>query len=155
MAVVNHQPLGTLSVPNVISGVTDDGMYVFSDDTPIIISFFDPSNSTVKAVTDFVSIRGDLAPLTGATATMEAFDVFGNSLGKVTDYDSSAGLTLSLTFSGIHSVLLTQNSGGGIGGTIGFDNLAFNSVVPVPLPAAVLLGILGLSAAGIKLRKFA
>lgn len=37
-------------------------------------------------------------------------------------------------------------------GWIGIDNLA---VTPVPVPAAVLLGILGLSVAGWKLRKFA
>jgi hypothetical protein len=39
---------------------------------------------------------------------------------------------------------------------IGIDNLRVDSYVqPIPLPGAVLLGILGLGAAGLKLRKFA
>lgn len=42
---------------------------------------------------------------------------------------------------------------GGIDGqsAVGLDNLQFN---PVPVPGAVLLGILGLGVAGVKLRKF-
>ncbi len=148
VAVVNHEAWGTQSPPNVISGATADGWYTY-DNTPISISFFDPSKPAVKAVTDYVSIRGDPAPAAGATATMEAFDVFGHSLGEVTAFDVPGGLTLSLTVPGIHSILLTQNASG----TIGFDNLQFNSVVPVPLPGAVLLGAIGLSFAGWRLKR--
>jgi hypothetical protein len=138
VAVVSHSPFPTVSVPNVIGGVTAGGLQSYG--TPIEFTFFDPANSTTKGVTNFVSIRGDQAPLAGATAAMEAFDIDGNSLGFTSAPDSTGGLTLSLAFPGIHSVRLTQNSASsGIDGTIGFDNLSFNTVTAVPAPAAVWL----------------
>jgi hypothetical protein len=136
VAVANHSPAPTVSMPNVIGGVTADGKLSYG--TFVRISFFDPSNPIAKAVTDFISIRGDQEPLPGATATMEAFDVLGQSLGTVSANDSSVGLTLSLTLPGIHSILLTQDSDAWTyDGTIGFDNLQFNSI---PAPGAILLG---------------
>lgn len=146
VAVSNHSPSLTVSMPNVIGGVTPAGELSYG--TFVKVSFFDPSNSALKAVTDFVSIRGDQHPLLNATATMEAFDVFGHSLGTVTAFDSTAGLTLSLTLPEIHSILLTQNSASIYDGTIGFDNLQFNSLKPIPVPGAILLGILGSSFVG-------
>ena len=145
VAVVDHDsPPGctipicpTVSMPNIIGGVTAAGDLSYG--TPIVISFFNPSNPTVRAVTDFVSIRGDQVPEAGATATMEAFDLLGTSLGTITAIDSTEGLTLSLGLTGIHSIRLTQNVS-----TIGFDNLTFNAV---PVPAAVWLfgsGLIGL-----------
>lgn len=143
VAVVNHSPYPTVSTPNVIGGVTVDGRLSYG--MPIEFTFFDPANSTTIGVTNFVSIRGEQAPLFGATATMEAFDILGNSLGSTTASDSTDGLTLSLAFEGIHSIRLTQNSAGfGYDGTIGFDNLSFNTVTAVPVPAAVWLFTSGL-----------
>ncbi len=143
VAVVNHSPNPTVSAPNVIGGVTLEGLLSYG--TPIDITFFDPTNSEIKGVTNFVSIRGDQVPLLGATATMEAFDINGNTLGLTNASDSEIGLTLSLSFSGIHSIHLTQNSSGGsFDGTIGFDNLSFNSVTAVPIPASIWLFISGL-----------
>ena len=93
-----------------------------------------------------MSIRGDQVPLSGATATMEAFDVLGNSLGTETASDSAAGLTLSLTLTGIHSVVLTQDSASSVyDGTVGFDDLQFR---PVPAPGAILLSIAGTGLVG-------
>jgi len=148
VAVVDHSPYGpTVSMPNVIGGVTAAGL--LSYDTFVEISFFEPSNPAVKAVTDFVSIRGDQVPLPGATATMEAFDVSGNSLGVAVAFDSAAGLALSLAHPGIHSILLTQDSASSLyDGTIGFDNLQFNPIQPVPAPGAILLGIAGVGLVG-------
>lgn len=146
-AVVNHAPAPMITPPNLIAGVTASG--ILSYGTPLEISFFDPSSPSTLATTDFVSIRGDRAPFPGATATMEIFDIFGASLGSVSDSDSALGLTLSLSIPGIHSVRLTQNSAGvGFDGTIGFDNLEFNAVTAVPLPAALPLFALGLLGVG-------
>ncbi|MDO8706131.1 MAG: VPLPA-CTERM sorting domain-containing protein [Sulfuricaulis sp.] len=146
VAVVVHAPNLTVSMPNVIGGVTADGKLSYG--SPVTISFFDPSNPAILGVTDFVSIRGDQVPLPVADASMQAFDVLGNSLGAVSASDSTAGLALSFTASGIHSITLTQNSASGsFDGTIGFDNLSFNTVQAVPVPAAVWLfasGLLGL-----------
>lgn len=118
--------------------------------TPFTISFFDLSNTNIKAVTNFVSIRGDQVPLSGATATMEAFDVIGNSIGMVTANDSTVGLTLSLRLAGIHSVRLTQNLASSLyDGTIGFDDLTFT---PVPLPGTLFLLTTCMSFFGISLK---
>ena len=59
VAVVDHSPYPTVSPPNVISGVTSDGLQSFG--TPIEISFFDPNHPETKGVTDSVTIRGDQA----------------------------------------------------------------------------------------------
>ena len=127
VAVVVHRP-PNVSEPNVIGGVKSNGEMSYG--TPITISFFDPLNPTTKASTDFVQIRGDPFPLSGATATMEVFNAAGQSLGSVTEPDITGGLTLSMNVAGIHSVLLTQDSGTGspYDGTIGFDNLEFHSM---------------------------
>lgn len=106
VAVVDHSPNPTVSNPNVIGGVTADGRLSYG--SPVTISFFDPSNPAILGVTDFVSIRGDQVPLPGAVASMEAFDVLGNSLGVVSAFDSIDGLTLSFTAPGIHSIILTE-----------------------------------------------
>jgi hypothetical protein len=104
-------------------------------------------NPSVKGKTDFVSIRGEKVPLAGATATMEVFDAFGKSLDSVTAIDSAAGLTLSISAPGIHSVILTQDSANAMyDGTIGFDDLQFDPVSAVPLPPSVLMlgtGLIG------------
>ncbi len=145
VAVVDHSSRGvTVSMPNVIAGVNASGVMSFATD--VTISFCDPSNSAVEAVTDSVSIRGDLYAQPGATATMRAFNAFGTLLGSTTAPDSGAGLTLTLSLPGIHSVILSQDSANGVfDGTIGFDNLMFNSVTAVPEPSTSGLLILALA----------
>jgi hypothetical protein len=56
-----------------------------------------------------------------------------------------------LTFSGPVSLLVFSDSGEH---DVGIDNLQVNTAA-VPVPAAALLGLLGLGAAGVKLRRFA
>ena len=130
VAVVNHGD-PTPSPPNIIGGVRENGQ--LSHGTYIDFAFFYPSNSAIAGVTDFVSIRGELRPYPGATATMTAYSISGEVLGSVTADDCEVGLTLSLSLPGIHCVRLTQDSAipGWSDGSIGFDNLMFNTVIPV------------------------
>lgn len=66
------------------------------------------------------------------------------------------GLTLNNGFvlQGSFTLDLTKLAEGREGDKITFG-IGNNSLVPVPVPGAVLLGILGLGAAGFKLRKYA
>jgi hypothetical protein len=82
----------TVSPPNIIGGVKSDGTMNYG--TLIRISFFDPSNPAANGITDFVKIRGEMVPEAGASATIEAFDVNGVSLGTSNAPDSSIGLIL-------------------------------------------------------------
>lgn len=144
VAVVVHGA-PTVSMPNIIGGVTATGNLSYG--TPITISFFDPSNSSMMGVTDFFSIRGDQAPGPG-TATAQAFDINGVSLGSVTASDIAAGLTLSFSMPGIHRVLLTETSA-----TIGFDNLMFETPIgvlkPIGVPEPITLSLLGAGLLGL------
>ncbi len=92
---------------------------------PVVITFTMPGSPSTPAVTNFVSIRGDQIASTGS-ATMEAFNVNGASLGSVRAADVTGGLTLSISVPNIHSVRLTQTMS-----NIAFDDLKFN-----PLSAA-------------------
>lgn len=143
VAVSEHAPFPTQSAPNVIGGVNASGELSYS--TPIEIFFFDPSDPALEGTTDFVRIRGEREPILGTTATMEAFDLQGNRLGSVTDEDSVEGLDLILEIPGIHFVRLTQNSAGdGFDGTIGFDDLSFNSAIPgLSAPASLASAVEG------------
>ena len=60
--------------------------------------------------------------------------LLGNSLGGDWANDSVDGLKLSFLAPGIHSIRLTQSSGSG--GTIGFDDLSFNSLKAYEATAA-------------------
>lgn len=149
VAVVDHGG-NTPSVPNIIGGTASGGTLSYG--TPIVITFFDPANTSAAGFTDFVQIRGDFIAIAG-TATMNAYDAFGTLLGSVTDTDSALGVNLTLSFAGIHSVMLTQTSA-----TIGLDNFAFDNVtgaapavpgVPaIPEPETYALMLAGLSALG-------
>ncbi len=133
----------TTSMPNVIGGVNSAGNLSYG--TPVWITFFDPANSLVPAITDFVQIRGDTLPLSGATATVDGFDIRGQLIGSVTASDTAGGLTLTLAVPNIHSVRVSQNSAGfGFDGTIGLDDLAFNPVQPVPEPSTAFFLLTGL-----------
>jgi len=123
VAMVN---LGTLGSPHATSGVMGIGGANSSDKlryaAPITISFFDPANVTIKAVTNFVSIRGDLAG-SGAYVSIEGFDVNGKLITSSMVKDIN-GVTLSISAEGIHSVKLQDYSSG----SIGFDDLTFGNL---------------------------
>ena len=140
VAAVVLGPGHAQSPPNGIGGVSSANRLSYG--SPITVTFFDTLNPSLLAVTDFVSIRGDKIAISG-TATLEAFNVAGGSLGLVTVSDIAGGLTLALSQGGIHSVRISETSG-----TVAFDNLTFNPVTAaVPLPASLLLfgtGLMGL-----------
>lgn len=123
-------PNHTLSDPNMIAGSREGGDLSYR--SRVAISFFDPDYPDVPAVTDSVSIRGDRIPYVGASALLEAYDVYGNFLNSSFMADSAAGLTLAVNSPGIHKVRISQVAPGAAGedGGIGLDNLAFNTVVP-------------------------
>jgi len=102
-------------------------------------NFFDPNNISTQAVTNYVEIIGDLIS-DGTGGTFSAYDINGVLLGSDSQTDVS-GNTFVLAFEGIHSVRFTGS------GTIALDDLTFNPVTAIPVPAAVWLfgsGLIGL-----------
>lgn len=87
VAVLNLGSGHATSGTNGIGGVNSNGQLSYG--SPVRVSFFLPSDPSMPAVTDFVSIRGDLRPAPG-TITLQAFDINGNLLGSVTQQDTGA-----------------------------------------------------------------
>jgi len=133
-----------------VGGSDTSGNLIYSDVFFKAI-FFDPSNITHAAVTDFVSIRTDLVRFINRveSVTFSAFDIDGNLLGQNTQ-DDTGGLLLSFAFNGIHSVTFS-----GVSATA-LDDFSFNPVTSVPIPAAAWLfgtGLVGLLSVGKKRSK--
>jgi len=153
VAVVDHfppNPAATPTPPNIIGGTAANGTLDYS--SVITASFWLPSNTSIKATTNFVKVLGDQYPLGSGGATLSAFDIFGNLLGSVSAPDTGpfgTGLSLSLSFAGMHSV-----SFWGDNGTIGFDNFEFGDLTAsVPEPASWAMMIIGLGAVGAAMRR--
>ena len=89
---------------------------------------------------------------TGATTLIGETGFEGSALSGLT-FASDGTL-----YGVINDSLYTINTGTGAAtliGVIGYSGVSgLTAIAPVPVPGAVLLGILGLSAVGIKLRKF-
>ena len=76
--------------------------------------------------------------------------------GDAVDLDGAGGLPAKSDGAHWYVAAETWTSFNSPGNTDWTDLVAlFESIVPVPVPAAILLGILGMSVAGIKLRKYA
>jgi hypothetical protein len=89
----NHATSGV----NGIGGVDRDGLLSYG--TALRIEFFLPSNPAVPAATDFFSVRGDLIANGNHPVTLEAFDVSGGLLGRMTQIDSQPWTLRVLAFS--------------------------------------------------------
>jgi hypothetical protein len=119
---VGHAPGGK----NAIGGSTPDGKLTYDRAYPIVARFFDPKNPSVPAVTDYVSVRGDLWG-SGQTIVLNAYDLDGKRIESDTVVDDGQS-TMTIAASGIHTVefLGTQDDGG-----VGLDNFTFNPLVPI------------------------
>jgi hypothetical protein len=117
---------------------------------------------------DYFWDSGDYSPYTdtgtgklllgGVGGTLvESF--FSESVTGHPNYWGSAWTQDSYTFlnTDTYTLLIETWNGGdsGLPSFVGIDNVAFNAINPVvPVPGAFLLGMLGLSAAGLRLRRF-
>lgn len=129
----------TASIPNIIGGTTASGGLDYN--APITISFFDVANPSIKAVTDAFKIQGDWYPQGSGLASATAYGAEGNVLGSTSDIDNKifgvSGPVLQFSFGGIHSVVIRGDNG-----TIGFDQLEYRVLTPVPEPSIwMMLGI--------------
>lgn len=151
-ALVNHGAGNpTASVPNIIGGTNANGTLNY--DAPITISFFDPGNTSARAVTSFFTIQGDWFPLGSGSVFAQAFDFSGNLLGSTSDTDNKvfgvSGPVLTFSMAGIHSVIISGDNG-----TVGFDQLEFGTLSPaIPEPETYALMLVGLAAIGAAARR--
>ncbi len=135
VAVVNlgqgHATSGTKGV----GGSTAEGILIYNPANPIMATFFNPSNTTQMATTDFVSLRADLWADTGSILTLEGYNIFGQLIASNSVLDS-AGVMLNLSAPGIHSVQFK-------GKNVAIDDFTFNAVSPIPEPGTI--SFMGLS----------
>jgi hypothetical protein len=119
---VGHAPGGK----NGIGGSTPDGKLTYDRAFPVVARFFDPKNPSVPAVTDYVSVRGDLWG-SGQTIVLNAYDLDGKRIGSATVVDDGQS-TMKIEMPGIHYVefLGTEDDAG-----VGLDNFTFNPVIPI------------------------
>jgi uncharacterized protein (TIGR03382 family) len=122
-----HATSGTRGV----GGTTAAGALSYA--APLRVTFWDPADSTIQGVTDFVQLRGDLIPVAG-TITMKVFDPAGTLLATVAVPDT-AGARLTYTGANVHAVEVTSSSS-----TVAYDDLQFGAVVPVAPDAGVDAG---------------
>src|SRR5439155_10921920 len=98
--------------------------------TPVVVKFVRPSDPSIAATTDFVSMRTVLVA-GGGRKMIEAFDARGVLVGSVSQ-DEFDPTPLSLRRPSIHSVRLSQTQG-----SLAFDDLTFN--VPLGDPLRILI----------------
>lgn len=113
-------------------GGSNAGKLAYHEDYPIIATFFNPSNVSQKATTDFVSLITDLwEHPNGLMMILEGYDVYGQLIASDSALDTG-GVTLSISTNGIHSVKFK-------GSSVAIDDFSFNPVSPIPEPATASL----------------
>jgi hypothetical protein len=126
-------------------GGSNAGKLAYSVSYPIIATFFDPTQTTVLGVTDFVSLRTDYWS-DGGSMTLKGYDVLGQLIATDTATDTG-GVTLSLSVPGIHSIQFAGTS-------VAVDDFTFNSVAAVPEPTTgVLFAGIGFGAIWLRQRR--
>lgn len=118
-----------------------DGNGLNTGVAPIAAAFFDPSNPSTRAVTDYVSLRGDLWG-GGPPISLIAYGMDGNVLATDTKQDIG-GATLTVSTPGIHSVRYINN------GSVGIDDFTFNAPVAVAVPEPSTFALVGLAMTGL------
>lgn len=110
------------------------------------ITFVDPTNSAVAAVTDGVALANlgahSLAQYDGYTVSVR--DLAGAELASATVAPVNSGsevVPFNTVFpvTGIHSLVFTRLTNPNGAGIVGFDTLRFLPVTAVPVPAALFL----------------
>jgi hypothetical protein len=124
---------------NGIGAVNTAGNVDYTQDLDI---FLVVPGTTTAAVTDSISIQGDLEPIPG-NVIFSAYDVNGNLVASGTQPDSAGGL-YALSAAGIHEFRLHSESG-----TVAYDNLMFDVPTAVPSASTPEPGSSGLLAMGI------
>jgi hypothetical protein len=92
VAVVELGPNHATSGVNGIAGSTPDGRLWYEPIYPVRARFFFPADPSQLAVTDYISLRGDLEGDSGGTVTLNAYDPSGNLVGSVKVPDSGGQL---------------------------------------------------------------
>jgi hypothetical protein len=103
VAVVHCEPDCAPSGTIMIGGSTPGGILTYERAWPVVFTFVDPLNPESPAITDFVSVRGDMWADSGMQLELNAYDVNGALVGSDSAFDSP-GVALTVAAAGIHRV---------------------------------------------------
>ncbi|RYG39487.1 hypothetical protein EON81_00610 [bacterium] len=130
VAVVRLLPNDSPSPFNAISPVSADGLVTYANEDPIVITFFDPKNPTVKGGTKSLAFTSDKDGRATTNMVATAYDALGNVVDtEVVPDTGGAIITVESETANIHSVVITGADGNQDG--VSFDDFAFGPVVPV------------------------
>jgi hypothetical protein len=121
-----YAALVELGTGHAVSGVNGLGAVNASGqldyESPIELRFISPTNSSLPAITDYVSINIDrLHTMGSGHYLLEAYDITGQLIASVTGVDANSPPAI-LQVAGIHRVLLYGS------GSTAFDDLIFDPI---------------------------
>lgn len=148
---LGHAASGT----NGLAGVGSNNLVDY--DIPVNFSFYLPSDSNSKALTDYFAYAPDLSGSSGNIVTISGYGISGNLLGQ-TSYTETGNFNSLLTLSGIglfHSVTIDQTLFNRYSGGIGIDLVQYGDLVavPVPEPETYVMMLMGLGFMGLIARR--
>jgi len=134
--------LGSAHAPSGLNGIGSaswEDCVTYDSLNPIVVSFFDPADSTIPGTTDYVSVRGDMWGATWNTVRMEGYDIGGNLIAEYSGQDYG-GAVHSLSSPGMHTVKWIGPATGLYGPYgVGIDDVTFNPVAPIPEPSTFII----------------